>query len=164
MIEDKNLTDNFTLYELTKTSYKEFQERNRELSEHQIDKLTQLARLLEHVRYVLGNPLIISSGYRCEPLNKAVGSKPSSQHLLCEAADIVPGKMDVGEAFRILWRDIKDKGTNVGQLIFETANRPYGVTSWIHISLGTPYRDASRCKEILRMTELNGEQVYERLA
>lgn len=164
MIEDKYLTKNFTLYELTKTNYSEFQERNREVSEHQINKLTELSRLLEHVVFVLGGPIKITSGYRCESLNKTVGSTVRSQHLLCEAADFVPEKMDIGEAFRLLWRDIKDKGTNVGQLIFETAHRPYGYTSWIHISLGTPHRVEERCKQIVRMEEVKGAPVYTRLA
>jgi hypothetical protein len=151
MLEDRNLTENFTLYELTRTSREEFQEKNRLLTFAQEEKLLQVARLLEHVRYVLGTPLIITSGYRCPELNSAIGSTERSQHLKCEAADFIPGRQDIGDAFRRLWRDIKDTGTNVGQLIHETAPRSYGFTSWIHISLGTPYREESKTKQILRM-------------
>lgn len=128
-----------------------FQEKNRDVTEAQILKLGAVARLLEHVQFVLQTPLIVTSGYRCKVLNDAVGSTDKSQHLLCEAADFIPEKQDLGFAFRMLWRDIKDNKTNVGQLIHETASRPYGVTSWVHISLGIPYRPEEKCKQILRM-------------
>lgn len=160
MIEDRQLTDHFTLYELTKTNLSQFQESNRDLNDFQITKLTALAKLLEHVRLILGTPLIITSGYRYPDLNKAVGSTDRSQHLLCEAADFIPGQQELGTAFRSLWRDVKDRDMNVGQLIHETASRPDGYSSWIHISLGTPWREAERCKQILRYE--NG--IYTRLA
>lgn len=159
-MDDKELTEHFSLYDLTQTSWPQFQEKNRDVNELQIAKLTQVAKLLEHVTFVLSAPLKVTSGYRCPDLNKAIGSTERSQHLLCEAADFVPQGMDLGEAFRMLWADIKDKKTNAGQLIYETAPRPGGFTSWIHISLGTPYRDEARCKQILRME--NGK--YTRLA
>lgn len=152
-MENRNLTEHFTIFELTRTDLPQFQERNRILSVEQIEKLTVLAKLLEHVRFILGTPLTINSGYRCPDLNKAVGSTARSQHLHCEAADFTPGQQDLGHAFRMLWRDIKDNGTNVGQLIYETQNRPYGVTSWLHISVGTPYRPIEKCAQVLRMTD-----------
>lgn len=151
MIEDSRLTEHFMLYDLTKTRLTQFQEQNRDLNPMQITKLTAVARLLEHVMFVLECPLIVTSGYRCPDLNKAVGSTEHSQHLLCEAADFIPVDLDLGVAFRALWRDIKDKNTNVGQLIHETDQRPYGKTSWLHISLGAPYRDAEKNQQILRM-------------
>lgn len=160
MIDDLKLTEHFTLFELTHTSLTRYQEENRILTDEQIDKLSQLAKLLEHVRWVLDTPLMITSGYRCAALNKAVGSTDRSQHLLCEAADFIPGQQDLGAAFRTLWRDVKDKKANVGQLIHETASRPYGYSSWIHISLGTPWRPKEKNAQILRME--NG--IYSRLA
>lgn len=160
MMCDRPLSDHFTLFELTKTSMAQFQEKNREVTPEQIDKLAQVAKLLEHVMFVLSTPITINSGYRCPELNTAVGSTERSQHMLCEAVDFVPGTQDLGFAFRTLWKDVKDNGANVGQLIHETAVRPYGTTSWIHISLGMPYRDEARCQQILRME--NGK--YTRLA
>lgn len=44
---------------------------------------------LEKLREVLGHPISISSGYRCEPHNAQVGGKTNSKHLTGEAADIV---------------------------------------------------------------------------
>jgi zinc D-Ala-D-Ala carboxypeptidase len=158
--EDINLTDNFTLAEMTRTDHAKFQEKNRLLTPEQIEKLRGTARLLEHVRYVLNVPITVLSGYRCKELNDAVGSTDRSQHLLCEAADIIPGKQDLGVAFRTLWHDMRDKGTNVGQLIYEKADRSYGPVEWIHISVGQPNRPKEKCGQVLRMT--NG--TYERLA
>lgn len=161
MIADQQLSQHFSLYDLTKTSHADFQEKNRDINPLQIAKLTQVAALLEHVMVVLETPLIVTSGYRCPDLNTAVGSTDRSQHLLCEAADFLPGQQDLGFAFRALWKDVKENAANVGQLIHENAQRGDGhPTSWIHISLGMPYRDPDRCKQILRLE--NG--IYTRLA
>lgn len=46
-----------------------------------VDKLQQL-------RDRVGRPIIITSGYRCEAHNRAVGGAANSQHLLGKAADI----------------------------------------------------------------------------
>ena len=50
-----------------------------------------LARL-EAVRLLLGGPVIITSGVRCERRNREVGGVPNSQHLFGQAADLyAPG-------------------------------------------------------------------------
>lgn len=47
---------------------------------------------LELVRGILGAPILISSGYRCQELNKAIGGSKVSQHMLAEAVDFTcPG-------------------------------------------------------------------------
>lgn len=43
---------------------------------------------LDLLRELVGNPLIITSGYRCEKFNKVVGGVPNSAHLRGKAADI----------------------------------------------------------------------------
>jgi zinc D-Ala-D-Ala carboxypeptidase len=150
-MDDKKLSPNFSLFELTHTDLPAFQERNRDLTPDQVLSLEILAQLLEEVRVLLAVPIKINSGYRSMPLNTAIGSSSRSQHVLCEAADITPVALDIGVAFRILWNAVKEGQLKVGQLIFETANRPYGTTSWIHISLGEPFRPADRCAQVLRM-------------
>jgi len=64
----------------------------------------RLSKLLESVRHILGDkPLKISSGFRNERLNSAVGSKAkSSAHLRFEAADVIPNGMTIQEAFTAL--------------------------------------------------------------
>lgn len=43
--------------------------------------------LLEPIREKFAVPMIITSGYRCEKLNKLLGGKKSSQHMKGEAVD-----------------------------------------------------------------------------
>jgi len=52
-----------------------------------LPNLRRLARGLDRVVDLLGHPLEISSGYRCELLNRRVGGTPESQHVLGSAAD-----------------------------------------------------------------------------
>ena len=46
-------------------------------------------QLLEPARLIVG-PIIISSGFRCEAVNRQVGGVRNSQHLIGQAADIHP--------------------------------------------------------------------------
>jgi hypothetical protein len=57
-----------------------------------IDHLRALASYLEDLRTMMGQPIVISSGYRCPALNAAVGGVGLSAHQTGYAADIlVPG-------------------------------------------------------------------------
>jgi hypothetical protein len=67
--------------------------------------------------------MIISSGYRSEQLNKAVGGAKTSQHMTGCAADIVCSEP------RRLFDIIKANG-KFDQLLWEHA----GKTQWIHVS------------------------------
>ena len=82
--------------------------------EHTIEQLDELRRLY-------GHPIIITSGYRCPALNKAVGGKPNSQHVKGQAADL---KWDENLLKFII------NNFHYDQLIEETSKR----TKWIHIS------------------------------
>lgn len=132
------LSEHFTFNELTATSkYPHLQEQNRTLAKEYVFELTLLANyVLEPVRAALCVPLIITSGFRCEALNNAVGGSSTSQHLKGQACDFVPKGIDVKKAYEIL------KGVNFlryGQLILENG--------WLHISLGAPFRDLSKSQQ-----------------
>lgn len=43
---------------------------------------------LQPLRTLLKTAMTVTSGYRCPPLNRAIGSRDTSQHLLGQAADI----------------------------------------------------------------------------
>ena len=45
--------------------------------------------LLEPARFLVG-PIIVTSGFRCEAVNRKVGGVRNSQHLVGQAADIRP--------------------------------------------------------------------------
>jgi uncharacterized protein YcbK (DUF882 family) len=53
-----------------------------------LKNLRIMAAKLEEIRSLLGVPVLVSSGYRCPALNKAVGGSKGSAHLLGLAADI----------------------------------------------------------------------------
>jgi len=84
------LTEHFTLEELTITDHREFKN---EPNPNEIANLQRLAELLEQVKVAIGGkPVMVNSAFRCKEVNDAVGSKDTSQHRLGCAADIrVPG-------------------------------------------------------------------------
>ena len=83
------LTEHFSLEELTRSAKADELRIDNTPPSHILPKLNTLANGLEMIRTLLGHPMTISSGYRCPALNQAVGSKPTSQHMLGEAADFV---------------------------------------------------------------------------
>jgi uncharacterized protein YcbK (DUF882 family) len=85
-----NLSDHFTLEELTHTDHREF---DNTPNASEMANLTRLAAFLEQVKEVLGGkPVMVNSAFRSKQVNDAVGSKDTSQHRIGCAADIrVPG-------------------------------------------------------------------------
>ena len=85
-----NLTEHFTLEELTHTDHRQF---DNTPNETERANLVRLAGLLELVKVALGGkPIMVNSAFRSKQVNDAVGSKDTSQHRLGCAADIrVPG-------------------------------------------------------------------------
>lgn len=87
------LSPNFTLSELTKSSTADRLGIDNTPSDEIRDRLAQVAgNILERVRSHYNKPVTVNSGYRCLELNRAIGSKDSSQHVRGEAVDFeVPG-------------------------------------------------------------------------
>jgi zinc D-Ala-D-Ala carboxypeptidase len=85
-----NLTEHFTLAELTHTDHRELENTP---NESEIKNLYRLAEFLETVKTVLGGkPIMVNSAFRSEAVNTAVGSKNTSQHRIGAACDFrVPG-------------------------------------------------------------------------
>lgn len=132
-----NLTPHFTLEEMTfsQTAIRRGID-NTPTPEH-FRNLRRLCSLLEDVRDVIGSPIRITSGYRCEELNGLVGGAKNSQHMIGCAADIKPVSMDLGEAIEV----IIDADIEFDQLILE-------FNSWIHISVPNTQTDKPR-KQVL---------------
>ena len=94
--------------------------------------------VLEPVRRRFGRT-IISSGYRCEELNRRVGGAEGSQHLRGEAADIYCSSLT--EARRRY--DFIRQNCDFDQLLLE--ERLYLGTCWLHVSyVRQPGRRANR--------------------
>jgi zinc D-Ala-D-Ala carboxypeptidase len=85
-----NLTEHFSLEELTATDHRTL---DNTPNDSEIANLQRLAEFLELVKVALGNkPVMVNSAFRSKAVNDAVGSKDTSQHRLGCAADIrVPG-------------------------------------------------------------------------
>lgn len=83
------LTEHFSLREFEQSeTAKKYGIDNRVPSKF-VPTLQQLCQeVLEPLRSFVGQPIIISSGYRCNQLNIKVGGAYASQHTLGEAADI----------------------------------------------------------------------------
>lgn len=122
------LTEHFTLSEFVRSETAERNHINNTPSQEVVDNLRALCRnVLEPARVAYGEPIYITSGYRCPALNKAVGGKPTSQHLRGEAADLqVKGVRNL----KRLYNAILDHGV-FDQLLFESNKAG---TKWIHIS------------------------------
>lgn len=129
--------------ELTTTEHRAFVEKNKVLSKRQIKKLRTLCKkFLEPIRKKWG-PVIIHSGYRCPELNRAIGGSPNSQHTLCEAADFhVLGYASGKKLLEVFNWIYKKSKLPFGQLIYELA-------SWIHLSMGEPYRPKNLSRQVL---------------
>lgn len=54
----------------------------------------ELVKKLQKVRIKYGQPIRITSGFRCEEHNKRVGGSPNSRHLFGEAADVTGEDLD----------------------------------------------------------------------
>tara|TARA_R110002126_G_scaffold171344_2_gene320132 strand:- start:236 stop:652 length:417 start_codon:yes stop_codon:yes gene_type:complete len=125
-----NLTEHFTLEELTATSHRQF---DNTPNDAELANLIKLAEFLEQVKEVLGGkPVMINSGFRSKAVNDSVGSKDSSQHRTGCAADIrVPGMAPDAVVKALLASDLK----------FDQVIREFD--AWTHVSIAEKPRRAA---------------------
>lgn len=118
----------FDIAELTKSSTAIKKKIDNTPTKEIENNLNQLIdNILDPLREAWGNPIIVSSGYRCDVLNKAVGGASSSQHRLGQAADIHT-KSNTKEDNKKLFDLIKQLKLPFDQLINEYNYK------WIHVS------------------------------
>jgi hypothetical protein len=129
-----NLTEHFSLEELTATSHRQF---DNTPNDSELANLQRLAEFLEQVKETLdGKPIMINSAFRSKQVNDSVGSKDTSQHRIGCAADIrVPGMTPDAVV-----RAVIASGLPYDQIIRE-------FDAWTHISVtntsdGTPRKQA----------------------
>jgi hypothetical protein len=158
------LSPHFTLDELLTTRQAAFAAAQRAHAERPevLAALRELTNnLLEPIRARVGRPIRITSGVRCPPLNAATeGASPTSQHVPGQASDFqVPGLTDLELAG--VWEWIGwESGLPFGQVIFEDKRPGVEGGAWIHISLGAPWRAASRCGQRLTWTPTQGYRTW----
>lgn len=125
-----NLTDHFTLQEMTFSQTASRMGLDNTPSPAAIENLTRLCLLLERVRAVCGRPVTISSGYRSAEVNKAVGSHAEhSQHIQGCAADLVIKGMALDDIIKA----VMDAKLPYDQMIREFDDNKGG--GWVHISV-----------------------------
>lgn len=118
----------FTIAELVKSDTANKKKINNTPTKEIENNLNQLiTHILDPLRESWGNPIIVSSGYRCQELNKAVGGAKTSQHTLGQAADIHT-KSNTKEENKRLFDLIKSLKLPFDQLINEYNYK------WIHVS------------------------------
>ena len=104
-----------------------------------IDNLQALVdNILDPLRMHWGRPVIVTSGYRCPKLNKAVHGAALSQHRVGMAADIRTVSDDPVENKKLL-RLIIDLKMPFDKLIAEYVDKN-GNPDWIHVSYGPEHR------------------------
>lgn len=125
-----NLSSHFTLAELTKSSTAlRLDIDNIPESDEKKNLILLCASILEPVRMHFDKPFVPSSGFRCLELNRAIGSKDTSQHVKGQAVDFeVPGISNID-----LFNWIKENVT-FDQLILEFHKEGDPHSGWVHCS------------------------------
>lgn len=118
----------FTLNELIKSdSAKRSKINNTPTKQEEKNLIALINNVLDPLREAYGKPIIVTSGYRCERLNKLVNGSKTSQHLYGFAADIRTVE-DTVEENKKLFNLAQELNLPFDQLIDE-----YNY-DWIHIS------------------------------
>ena len=116
--------------------------------------LERLAAALEVIReHVLdGKPLLISSGYRCPTLNKAVGGQPDSNHMYGCAADIYSPRLHA----RDLFFGIRSKAQEVGLIWDECLLEK---DTWVHFAIPVD-PDKPEMKTLVGKVDARGKMMW----
>jgi len=144
-MDNTKLSEHFSLFEMTVTEHRKLQDVNRASVTPDLLRsgIVLCETILETIRLNFNKPLIVHSGYRCNKLNKVIGGSKVSQHCLFEAVDF----HIVDTTLKSIFTWIRLSHLKYGQVILEGWS--LGNPSWIHISLGEPYREASKCRQAM---------------
>lgn len=126
---ETNVTMHFTIEELyASTTATKLGINNKPNMQHVINLVYLAAFVLEPLRVAMGEPIKISSGYRCRELNAKVGGQYNSQHCKGQAADLnIEGDLKKGRK----WFEYIKNHLPFDQLIWEHDKNG---TYWVHVS------------------------------
>lgn len=96
-------------------------------------RAVELAKAFERIRKLMGEPLIVSSGYRTAVYNDRIGGASQSQHVQGRALDLKPTSNDRGALKRLHAAALKARGERLLVGIGVYAN-------FIHIDTRPGYR------------------------
>lgn len=118
-----------------------------------IENFKKLAEnVFEPIREHFKHPIHVSSAYRSQALNAAIGGSLSSQHCKGEALDLDMDGTDITN--KQIFDYIKDN-IKFDQLIWEFGSKSN--PDWVHVSYSSSGRQRG---EILKASRLNGKTVY----
>ena len=125
---DIKLSEHFSLREFVRSSSAQRLDIDNKPDAEAIENLRNLCtKVLEPLREHLGQPVVITSGFRSKRLNEVVGGVKNSQHLTGEAADLkVEGEKQAREWIRWMMDNLE-----FDQLILEKKDKKV----WVHVSL-----------------------------
>ena len=130
----------FTLRELTKSDTAIRKGIKNVPSKSEENNLIALVEnILDPLREAYGKPIIVTSGYRCEELNRLIGGSKTSQHRSGQAVDIRT-VIDTPEENKKLYDLIIKLNLPFDQLIDEHN------FDWVHVSYSPKHR-----KQILKI-------------
>jgi hypothetical protein len=136
------LSENFSLSEFVKSGFADKYGIDNTPTPEALEYIKKLAtEILQPIRDEFGEPIIVSSGYRCERVNNGIGGAKNSDHKYGAAVDIKT-VTDTLTDNRRLWDCIirmKDEGKlKCRQIIWEYGRRKVG-SDWIHLSINNQY-------------------------
>ena len=150
-----NLSDNFSLLELTKSQTAERKGiDNTPRPEHQENLKLLCTHILQPVRDHFERVVSVSSGYRSPELCTAIGSKITRQHAKGQAADF--------EIYGLSNRELSiwiHENLEYDQLILEYWKKEDPNAGWVHCS----YDDRVNRKQYLKAYKENGKTKYEHI-
>jgi hypothetical protein len=140
-----NLTEHFTLEELTHTDHREF---DNTPNDAELENIKRLAEFLEQLKTVLGGkPIMVNSAFRSKQVNDAVGSKDTSQHRIGCAADIRVPSMTPDQVVRAVI---------ASDLAYDQVIREFD--RWTHISI--PNEEARSPRKQALIIDKQGTRVF----
>lgn len=136
------LSENFSLSEFVKSGFAEKYGIDNTPTQDALENIKKLvATVLQPLRDEFGEPIIVSSGYRCERVNNGIGGAKNSDHKYGAAVDIRT-VTDTLTDNRRLWDcviKLKNEGKiNCRQIIWEYGKKRSG-PNWIHLSINNQY-------------------------
>ena len=139
---DERLAEHFTLREMLASGTAREQKIDNMPTERDVECLRRLCQqVLEPLRRRFG-VVRITSGYRSERLNEAVGGVPLSQHCYGQAADIHCSSLESARHMYLYIRDHLD----FDQLLLE--RRLSNGCCWLHVSYVSPGLNRRKAGEI----------------
>tara|TARA_R110000850_G_scaffold105861_1_gene217058 strand:+ start:395 stop:853 length:459 start_codon:yes stop_codon:yes gene_type:complete len=150
------LTENLSLAEVTKSATAIRKGITNTPSATHLIALKEVSKnIFQPCREHFGKPLAVTSGYRSEALNEAIGGSKTSQHSKGEALDLdadVFGGFSNAELFNYIKSSL-----DFDQLIWEFGNN--NNPAWVHCS----YKTRGNRNEVLIAIKTNGKTTYRKL-